>query len=124
MSAHRDFLLVKYTVQGTPFVIPTTIHIPSPSEWFQQNREALLRELQEELIQRHGRIVNAGEEDPQFEFLSTPRMKVIFLAEKSRMRHALIMKGESCSSLRGHDCELVTWLYPVEADIPVDFIRI
>ena len=125
MSAHRDFLLAKYSVQGTRFVIAATIHVPSPSEWFHGiGRDALLLELQEELIQHHARFSSQGEGQPQFEFLITARMKVIYRAEKSRLRHVVLMNREGSSPFRSHDCELVLWLYPLDADIPIDFIRI
>ena len=123
MSGCRHFLMVKYTLQGTRFMLPTTVHVPSPSEWFQGNRDALLLELQEELIQHHGRF-SVSEEHQQFEFLTTLHMKVICRVEKNRMRHALLMNGNSILPMRSHEYEVVAWLYPLEADIPLDFIRI
>ena len=123
MISSRHFLLVKYTVNGSRHAIATTVHVPSPSEWFNPEKDALLVELQEELILRHDKF-SVEEGKNSFDFLTTPSMKIAYKAERSKLKHLLFTKEEVALPWRCHDCELVVWLYPVEADIPVDFIRV
>jgi hypothetical protein len=125
MSYTPRFINLLYEKGSVCYSMPLHMHISMQHvDWFSAREESFVKECKLTII-KLSKDFSMDEDSTKkvFQFAVSEHMKLVYQVSKNRIAHVVLV-GEQSLALRSTPFEVRVWMFPLEADIPIEFISV